>query len=126
MKAKTLLNNAKRGVKEGVKGVLKGVAIGGVLAATAPVSPVLALGAAAVTTVALYAKSDPHLRKGFQAGLKKWRQQSGQNLSLKAKLLRFYKAVSVGTRETLNSQQQSRNAIPQISQILKEMKQTKR
>ncbi|MDO5386281.1 MAG: hypothetical protein Q4F75_03320 [Pseudomonadota bacterium] len=46
----------------------------------------------------LTATNKKHLSSGFNSALKKWRQKSGQSLTLKAKMLRFRKALSYGLK----------------------------
>ena len=93
-------------LKKGAIGGLKNAAkIGAVLTAGA-ISPGLGIGVA----VALYANKKLHLQSGFRAGLKSWRQKSDQSLSLKAKLLKFRNAVSMGYRQAQSERQQEKAA----------------
>lgn len=48
-----------------------------------------------------------HLSSGFNAALKKWRQKSGQSLTLKAKMLRFRNTVSYGLASVLENRREA-------------------
>lgn len=88
----------KESVKTGAKVMVTGVALSAAAAMGGPVA-----GLAAGGTVWAVLTQTKHLSNGFNAGLKKWMQKDNQPLSLRAKLLKFRNAVSVGAATAHNS-----------------------
>ena len=97
-KKKILKDAIKESVKTGAKVMVTGVALSAAAAMGGPVA-----GLAAGGTVWAVLTQTKHLSNGFNAGLKKWMQKDNQPLSLRAKLLKFRNAVSVGAATAHNS-----------------------
>lgn len=95
---KILKDAIKESVKTGAKVMVTGVALSAAAAMGGPVA-----GLAAGGTVWAVLTQTKHLSNGFNAGLKKWMQKDNQPLSLRAKLLKFRNAVSVGAATAHNS-----------------------
>lgn len=85
-KLKQDLTQAARGVSRGTIGMT--VALGTMVATG---NPLIGLG-----TGYLYLKNDTKLLNAFKFGLQHWRQEKGQSLTMRAKLLRFRNALSYG------------------------------
>lgn len=104
-KNKEMLNRMKKDILSAGGGLVLGTAF----VASAAAGPA---GVAVVGTAVAILATKKHLSAGFKAGLKKWQQKDNQPLSLRAKLLKFRNAISVGmatTNKSLEKENMDRN-----------------